>query len=325
MFASIPPFGGGGGGGGAVTLPSCASTLEDLEFSCEAKHGYAETSVCIDIDKPIGKGSSKKVFLLTQNSDSETEFKIFKKVGSRPFDPNSYVMAIMSATTKKELTECLDEFFFSVQIHRCDIPMIKIHLCIVEIIFHDSTSYTITFDRNDYTVAEKDNSVLIQTSTAIEQIDSFCTDIFKTEKTTKKEYKVHFLEERGYNLKTTNESSEEKVIKFVTDVAKQYLALDFKSDNCLISLRNNNNQLVLCDADKQFFIPIAEVNAFFNYDCREGIIHYMLSLLYIDYYLYNKNKNSNLIALFGYLDENKLKQQLLNSEFLLFLAKNMFF
>ena len=115
-FAGTPPFGGGGGGGGAVTLPSCATTPEDLEFSAGAKDGYAETSVCIDTGKLIGKGSSKKVFLLTQCrafASEIKEFKVFKKVGSRPIDPNSYVMAIMSATTKEDLSECLNEFFFS--------------------------------------------------------------------------------------------------------------------------------------------------------------------------------------------------------------------
>lgn len=308
-FASTP-FGGGGGG-------ACATSLENLEFSCDAKHGYTETSVYINPDKPIGKGASKEVFLLTQNSDSASEikeFEVFKQVRSKSIDPNSYVMAIMSARKKKELTEYLDEFFFSVQIHRCGIPMIKIHLCIVEIIFQDGTSDTITFDRNDYTVAGIDNSVFVKTFNANQAIA-------ETIDRNVKKYKVHFFEERGYELQSIIESSEEEVNDFVRKVGAQYLALDFKPANFLISPRNN--QLTLCDADKQFFIPRAELMTFFKYDCSEGIIQYMLSLLYIDYYLYNKNKNHNLIALFEYLDDNKLKQQLLNPDFLLFLAKNM--
>lgn len=304
-FASTP-FGG--------APPTCASTLENLEFSCDAKDGYAETSVYIDTNKPIGKGASKEVFLLTQNHASVSEFEVFTQVGRRPIYPNSYVMAIMTATKKKELTEYLDEFFFSVEIHRCGIPMIKIHLCIVEIIFQDGTSDTITFDRNDYTVAGIDNSVFVKTFNANQAIESAIDRNVK-------EYKVHFFEERGYELQTIIDSSEAAVNDFVRRVATQYLPLDFKPANFLISPRNN--QLVLCDADKQFFIPRAELITFFNYDCSEGIIQYMLSLLYIDYYLYNKNKNHKLINLFGYLDDNKLKQQLLNPQFLLFLAQNM--
>jgi len=314
-FASTP-FGGGGG----ASADTCASTPEDLEFSCAANFGYEETSVCIDTNKRLGKGASKEVFLLTQCRDFASElkkFKLFKQVGSRPIDPKSYVMAIMSATTKNDLSEYLDEFFFSVEIHRCGIPMIKIHLCIVEIIFQDGTSDTITFDRNDYTVAGIDNSVFVKTFNANQAIKSAIDRNVK-------EYKVYFFEERGYELQTIIDSSEAAVNDFVRRVATQYLPLDFKLENILISLgNNNNNQLVLCDADKQFFIPRAELITFFNYDCSEGIIQYMLSLLYIDYYLYNKNRNHKLIALFGYLDDNKLKQQLLNPQFLLFLAQNM--
>lgn len=311
-FASAPL-----GGGGAP--PTSASTLENLEFSCDAKDGYAETSVCIDINKRLGKGASKEVFLLTRCRASIKEFKLFKQVRSRQIDPNSYVMAIMTARSKEDLSECLNEFFFSVQIHRCDIPMIKVHLCIVEIIFQDGTSGTITFDRNYYTDPGRDNSVSVKTTHANAEIQLAINN--KPVKT----YKVHFFEERGYDLQTTLDSNEAAVNNFVRRVAAQYLAFDFKPENCLISLgNNNNNQLVLCDADKQFFIPVAEVNTFFNYDCSEGIIQYMLSMLYINYYLYNKNRNHKLINLFIYLDDNKLKQQLLNPNFLLFLAKNMF-
>ncbi len=314
-FASAPL-----GGGGAP--PTCASTLENLEFSCAANFGYAETSVCIDTDKRLGKGASKEVFLLTRCRDFASElkkFKLFKQVGSRPIDKNLYVMAIMTARSKEDLSECLNEFFFSVQIHRCGIPMIKVHLCIVEIIFNDDTSVTITFDRNYYTVARIDNSVGVKTTHANEAIQSAINN--KPVKT----YKVHFFEERGYDLRTTLHPNEAAVNEFVRRVAAQYLAFDFKPENILISLgNNNNNQLVLCDADKQFFITVAEVNAFFNYDCSEGIIQYMLSMLYINYYLYYKNRNDSAIALFGYLDDNKLKQQLLNPQFLLFLAHNMF-
>ena len=310
-FASAPL-----GGGGAS-----ASTLENLEFSCETKDGYAETSVCIDTNKRFRKGASKEVFLLTRCRDSIKEFKLFKQVGSIPIDPNSYVMAIMTARSKEDLSECLDEFFFSVQIQRCGIPMIKVHLCIVEIIFQDDTSKTsktITFDRNYYTNPGRDNSVGVKTYNAYTEIQLAINN-----KPVKK-CKVHFFEERGYDLQTTLDSNEAAVNNFVIKVAAQYLALDFKSENCLISLgNNNNNQLVLCDADKQFFIPVAEVNTFFIYDCSEGIIQYMLSMLYINYYLYNKNRNNKTIKLFGYLDDNKLKQQLLNPNFLLFLAKNM--
>ena len=317
---SASPFGGGGGGAITIGAGTCASTLEDLEFSDGVKQGYEVTSVYIDTNKRIGKGGSKEVFLLTQNSDSASEikeFKVFKKVGSSPIDPNSYVIAIMSAKTTEDLSECLNEFFFSVEIHRCGIPMIKVHLCIVEIIFHDGTSGTITFDRNYHTPEGRDNSVGVKTTNAKQAI----AQIFN--KPVKK-YNVHFFEERGYELQTTLDPSEPAVNDFVRKVGAQYLALDFKPENCLISLRNNNNnQLVLCDADKKLFIPVAELMTFFQYDCHEGIIQYMLSLLYINYYLYNKNKNHKLINLFGYLGDNELKQQLLNPDFLLFLAKNM--
>ena len=314
---SASPFGGGGGGAITIGAGTCATTLEDLEFSDGVKQGYEVTSVYIDTNKRIGKGGSKEVFLLTQNSDSASEikeFKVFKKVGSSPIDPNSYVIAIMSAKTTEDLSECLNEFFFSVEIHRCGIPMIKVHLCIVEIIFHDGTSGTITFDRNYHTSEGRDNSVGVKTTNANEAIAQIINKPVK-------KYNVHLFEERGYELQTTLDPSEPAVKDFVTRVGRQYLALDFKPENCLISLRNNNH-LVLCDADKKLFIPVAELNTIFN-DCHEGIIQYMLSLLYINYYLYNKNRNHKLINLFIYLGDNELKQQLLNPQFLLFLAQNM--
>ena len=182
-FASAP-FGGGGG-------DTCASTLENLEFNCKTEDGYAETSVCINTDKRLGKGASKEVFLLTLCRDFASElkkFKLFKQVRSRPIDKNSYVMAIMTARSKEDLSECLDEFFFSVQIHRCGIPMIKVHLCIVEIAFNDDTSKTITFDRNYYTDPRRYNSVIVKTTYANEAIQSAINN-----KPVKK-YKVHFFE-----------------------------------------------------------------------------------------------------------------------------------
>ena len=111
---SASPFGGGGGGATTIGAGTCATTLEDLEFSAGAKDGYEVTSVYIDTNKRIGKGGSKEVFLLTQNSDSASEikeFEVFKKVGSSPIDPKSYVIAIMSAKTTEDLSECLNEFF----------------------------------------------------------------------------------------------------------------------------------------------------------------------------------------------------------------------
>ena len=195
--------------------------------------------------------------------------------------------------------------------------MIKVHLCIVEIIFRDGTSGTITFDRNYHTPEGRDNSVGVKTTNAKQAIVS------EINGRNVKKYNVHFFEERGYELQTTLDPSEPAVNDFVRKVGAQYLALDFKPENCLISLRNNNNQLVLCDADKKLFIPVAELMTFFQYDCNKGIIQYMLSLLYINYYLYNKNRNHKLINLFGYLGDNELKQQLLNPQFLSFLAQNM--
>ena len=106
-MSSFAPLGGGGG----------AITIEDLEFSDGVKQGYEVTSVYIDTNKRIGKGGSKEVFL-TQNrafASEIKEFKVFKKVGSSPIDPKSYVIAIMSATTREDLSECLNEFFFSVE------------------------------------------------------------------------------------------------------------------------------------------------------------------------------------------------------------------
>ena len=69
--------------------------------------------------------------------------------------------------------------------------MIKVHLCIVEIIFRDGTSGTITFDRNYHTPEGRDNSVGVKTTNAKQAIVS------EINGRNVKKYNVHFFEERG--------------------------------------------------------------------------------------------------------------------------------